>query len=317
LSLTLIEIYVYIVVIIFVIGLIRKVAKWFSVSFHLRWELYPVPHDINADYGGSYMEEFRWWEKPIKRTTLGMLKELLSEMLFMKRVYEHKRRLWYISYLFHGGIYLILSWFFLLILNGITIYYIGIPIPSSNLWSQILYNLTIITGGIGIISSLIGCIGLIIMRFSDESMRIYSSGIEYFNLFFILVTILTGFYSWLIFDQVFNIARGFMTSLISFGAFSEPYLNMPITLHIILLGLLFMYIPYTKLTHFIGKYFTYHTILWDDEPNVRGGGVEDKVRKYLTLKMDWSAPHIEGRTWAEEALSPVNKVKKVWGVEDE
>jgi hypothetical protein len=59
------------------------------------------------------------------------------------------------------------------------------------------------------------------------------------------------------------------------------------------------------MSHFVGKYFTYHKVLWEDEPNLRGSEVEKKVREVLGYKVTWQAPHFTaGRTWAEEATKP-------------
>ena len=42
-------------------------------------------------------------------------------------------------------------------------------------------------------------------------------------------------------------------------------------------ALLAAYIPFTHMIHFVAKYFTYHTIRWDDRPNRPGGSVERKM----------------------------------------
>jgi hypothetical protein len=56
------------------------------------------------------------------------------------------------------------------------------------------------------------------------------------------------------------------------------------------------------MSHFVGKYFTFHKVYWDDEPNLRGSHIEDKVREVLKYRVDWAAPHyVPGMTWAEEA----------------
>lgn len=166
---------------------------------------------------------------------------------------------------------------------------------------MLIYYLTIIVGGLGIISTTIGCIGLILIRLNDNAMRNYSAPLDYFNLLFILAVLLTGAYAWQ-FDPKFLIAREYMASLVSFGSIPLPNLNTPILIHLVLLELLFIYIPFTKMTHFIGKYFTFHKVLWDDEPNLRGSEIEKKVKEVLNYRVSWSAPHIKpGKTWAEEA----------------
>ena len=56
------------------------------------------------------------------------------------------------------------------------------------------------------------------------------------------------------------------------------------------------------MSHFFGKFFTYHRVLWDDEPNMRGGDIEERVRGILKLKVPWGAPHMmAGKSWEENA----------------
>jgi hypothetical protein len=61
----------------------------------------------------------------------------------------------------------------------------------------------------------------------------------------------------------------------------------------------------THMSHFIAKYFTYHSVRWDERANVRGGSIEKRMAGYLMYRPTWSAPHIGAgdRTWAEIATS--------------
>ncbi|MEM0350237.1 MAG: hypothetical protein QXU61_00505, partial [Archaeoglobaceae archaeon] len=110
---------VYIAVLIFAIVLLAKFVKYSTMPIHLRWEIYPVPHDPRHEHGGSYYEEVEWWKKPRQRTLAGELKEMLMEMIFIKKVFTYKRPLWWLTYPFHTGIYLILLWFLLLFISAI------------------------------------------------------------------------------------------------------------------------------------------------------------------------------------------------------
>lgn len=293
-------IYTYFTIIIFVLGLFYVWFKWSSKPIHLRWELYPVPREPGrTHYGGSYMEEVDWSKQKHERSRIEELKEMLKEMLFLKRVYAYNRPLWYITFLFHGGIYFILVWFALLLINNFLSVYVGESIANV----LMLENLILFFGYIGIFSTTIGVIGLLIKRVLDKSMRDYSSGVDYLNLLFILAVLITGIMA-LSVDPKFILAKQYMKSIVSFGQYSPQYLPLPIIVHLVLLQLLWIYIPYSKMSHFLGKWFTYHKVLWDDEPNVRGGKVELRVKEIVKgYKIPWSAPHMKkDKKWLENVL---------------
>ncbi len=295
---------VYASVGVFVILTLAKVIRYATTPMHLRWELYPVPHEKwKAEHGGSYYEETEWWKKPRETTLIGELKEMLMEMLFIKRVFEYKRPLWWLTFPFHFGIYLILVWFALLFVHSVA------DLANIGGLKYIASTLIGVVGPLGMILLTFGCVGLLFRRLSDKGMRNYSAPVDYFNLLFILAVVVTGFAAWRA-DPDFAVAKSFMTSLITFSA--PATLPSSVALHVTLLSLLLAYIPATKMTHFVGKYFTYHKILWEDVPNLAGSPIREKVREVLNYRVGWSAPHIKpGITWAEEAqlIEPVSEIR--------
>ncbi len=55
---------VYLCLIVFTLAVIARFFKWSRMPMHVRWELYPVAHEgKKAHYGGSYLEESKWWQK--------------------------------------------------------------------------------------------------------------------------------------------------------------------------------------------------------------------------------------------------------------
>jgi hypothetical protein len=75
-------------------------------------------------------------------------------------------------------------------------------------------------------------------------------------------------------------------------------------LSVVLLSLLTAYIPTTHMSHFVGKYFAYHSIRWKDDPNLQGGSEEKVIEELLNRPISWSAKHIGGdgeKTWLEVA----------------
>ncbi|WP_202318422.1 respiratory nitrate reductase subunit gamma [Archaeoglobus neptunius] len=292
---------------VFVLVTLLKFVRYSTMPLHLRWELYPVPHEkYRAEHGGSYYEEPEWWKKPIETTFLGELKEMLMEMLFIKREFEHNRSLWYFSFPFHAGIYLMLFWFFLIFASAIS-YVAGL----GNI-ENLAMGLAKVVGIAGMILLTVGCAGLFVRRISDRKLRTYSSASDYFNLLFILSVVLTGFYAWRV-DPNFSIAKTFAASLVTFTPLNTE-LPAAVTLHTALLSVLVAYIPTTKMSHYVAKYFTYHQILWEDHPNIGMSPLREKIKEVLSYKVKWSAPHIrEDLTWAEEAttIEPILQIKAI------
>ena len=70
------------------------------------------------------------------------------------------------------------------------------------------------------------------------------------------------------------------------------------------MSLLIIYIPLTHMSHFIGKYFAYHSIRWNDSPNLPGGKEERKINELLKQPISWAAPHIKAdgkKSWVDVA----------------
>jgi hypothetical protein len=94
---------------VFLLGCAIRAVGYASQPLHLRWELYPVPHEDprRARHGGSYFEELGGREQRGRPNRLGELRVMLAEILLMRGLWEHNRPLWYRSYPFHLGLYLL------------------------------------------------------------------------------------------------------------------------------------------------------------------------------------------------------------------
>ncbi len=286
---------------VFIVVVLGKIIKYLRMPLHVRWELYPVPHEKGREYGGSYFEELNWWEKPIKRSSLSQVKFMIPEILFVRALYHDNRKLWYVSFPFHFGIYLVISCLGLLFIGAIA----NIAgLSSQSAIPVLLQSLAIIFGAIGLILGTIGAIGLLLRRTFDKDLRAFAAPIDYFNLVFILAIFLSGLLSWLNFDSTLTVSREYMKGLITLSPVAVG--GSSLVVHIILLSLFLIYLPFTHMTHFIGKYFTWHEVRWDDRINTRGSSIEAKVNKLLNVKQNWSAPHMKpGKTWAETATEEV------------
>ena len=57
---------------------------------------------------------------------------------------------------------------------------------------------------------------------------------------------------------------------------------------------MFFWVPYSFLGHLFMKYFTWHDILWGDEPSVNNSKLQNQLANNLNLPVSWRAAHIKG-----------------------
>jgi len=308
---TLLHLLTYACFIIFVVAVAVRVYKIHSMPVHLRWELYPVAHEgKRAHYGGSYFEELDWWTKPRKFSLIGELKGMLPEMLLIKALWENNRPLWYRSFPFHLGLYLLIGWASMLVIGAVAqIAGVQVGAGTGSVVGAAIHYVTILSGAFGLILGTIGAIALLHRRLTDEEVEGYTSPAHIFNIVFFLVALLTAFFTYILVDQTFVIARGYVRSLLTFqvgAAVGSP----AVAAEFILFSLLLAYVPLTHMSHFFTKYFFYHEIRWNDEPNFRGSKLEKQITEALAYPVSWSAPHLKAdgkKNWADIATEEVDK----------
>ena len=286
----------YLSVLILVLGIFAKVIKYIRMPIHLRWELYPVPHEKKD---GSYFEEIDWWKKPRKKHYLNQILFMAQEILFIRALYHHNRKMWYASFPFHFGLYLVIGWLALLV-GGALLKFFGV---ASGL-AETLQAVAVVVGVAGMILGIIGCVGLLIIRATSSDLNGYTAPADYFNILFILAVLGSGIIAWVSADPHFSIVQEYIRGLITFSAAATP--SKTIAWHIALFSLFLIYLPFTHMTHFFMKYFMWDKVRFEDEPNFRGSKVEAKIAKVLTYTQNWSAPHIQtGTKWSETASKGV------------
>jgi nitrate reductase gamma subunit len=88
---------------------VARAIRYARSPIHLRWELYPVPHEKpeQVAHGGSYFESGEWWRAPRHFNLARELRFMIPEMLFLKALREFNRPLWFRSFPFHFGLYLL------------------------------------------------------------------------------------------------------------------------------------------------------------------------------------------------------------------
>ena len=186
---TLLYLICYLATIVFVLACLTRITIYARAPMHLRWELYPIPHEEPArvKHGGSRFEEVDWWTKQTRFRLMGELKFMVPEMLFLKGLYEFNRKLWYRSFPFHFGLYLLIGTLGLLLAAAM----LSILAPASEMESLVdaIQSIYRLTGAAGLFLAVLGAIGLLARRLTDESLKNYTTPGDIFNLIFFIITL--------------------------------------------------------------------------------------------------------------------------------
>jgi nitrate reductase gamma subunit len=296
-----------------------KVRKYFKMPQNLRWELYPVLHEKNYRYGGSYFEELDWSNKTRKKNMLPSIVSLIKKYLIMGSYFEKKRGYWFGLYPWHMGFILIVLFDALVVLDAIFVEAGGWHVErDAGGGAGFLYNLTLV---VGLISFTIGCFGSILMalhRLFDENLREYATPQNYINYLFFLAMFATG---WAAFAEAGGIEGfiAFWVGVITASTFSGIQSSLPFIVeeigvwewtHIVIFAVFLIYLPLTRSTHYITKILYYFWVLSGDTPNLGKGEDDEKLGEYLNYEPSWSAVHHQtGGTWAERATTLPDKEK--------
>jgi nitrate reductase gamma subunit len=288
--------------VVFVVAFAVKLIKYATMPMHVRWELYPVPHEGKA-HGGSFYEEIDHWTKERHKHHMEQYKFMVPEILFIRALYEDNRPLWYWSFPFHMGLYLSIGGLAFLGIGALL--QIAHLTPETSALASLVQALTTVLGIIGFILGTIGVVGLVIKRMSDPDMNDVTAGIDYMNLIWLGAIFVTGFLVWLK-DPGFTVSREYLVSLITFKPMAKAMSGIHV-LNLLLFVGFWAYFPFTHMTHMVSKYFMWDKVKWDDNPNVGDAGMSSKIKKYLAYPVTWAAPHVgaEGgkKTWADVATS--------------
>jgi len=290
---------------------IAKIAKYAGTPIHLRWELYPVAHEPKRNkYGGSYYEDTKWWQKKIKKDHIAELWAMFEEIIFLRGVYLHNKKVWIFSFPFHFGLYMIIASLKLIIISVILDLLSVVNLTATETALEVILSTLInITAYVGLVLTFIGAFGLLIQRMTDERFKFYNTPMEFINLIFIMILTLSVALTFMYSNASFIASKMFVKNLVTFNfaSIGDP----TFVAHIILMSLFFLYFPITRMMHLVAKYFLYHDVRWDDEPNVKGGKMEKRIQEALNFGVSWSAPHMKtGKTWAEVATTLPEEVKR-------
>ncbi len=286
---------------IYIIGIYAyRTVKYAKMPVHLRWELYPLPHEKGREYGGSYFEEPEWWTKPPQRSLIRDIIFMVKDYLFFVEYFRRNRGYWSVLYLWHISFYLIIGFHILVAFSALTLLAgLTISAESASILGIVLYYLALISGAGAFILGCIGSIGMLIKRLTDLDLRNFASPRHYFSYLFYLAVFLSGLIAWVFFDPTFSLYREFYRSVATFSAVE---LDPALVVHAVLFALFLFYMPFTKALHYATKIIAFFAIRWNDIPNFRGSELEQRIQKLLGHTVSWSAPHIQsGKKWSEVA----------------
>ncbi len=279
---------------VFLIGTAYRAWSLARLPVHLRWELAPIPHEKDKmKWGGSYLEEYEWWRKKQKKSFFAPLAYMAVEILLLRAIWKHNRKLWPLTFAFHSGIYLVFLMLLLSIVNAILL--------ATNASASVLDVFVTITSVVALAGYLLGGMGaisLILKRLLDTDLRAFSSTSKYFNLGFLAAVFISGAYSWFALPDFALTLGRFVEGLVTLD--TGLTVAFPLSLHVILASLFFLYLPFTSMMHFVAKYFTYHEIKWDDSS--KDARMEKELKDLLAQPVSWSAEHIEAdgrKSWGE------------------
>jgi len=289
---------------VFALAVGYKAYSLWKMPPHLRWELYPVAHDKNASYGGSYLEETDWWNKPRYSSFIGEMKGMIPEMLFIKALFENNRPLWYRSFPFHFGLYILIG-FLGLTLFGAVLQLFGATFVGG--FTGLIAQVTALVGWVGLIVATFGAAALLHRRLTDEELQDYTQFSHLFNLGFILAALLLSVLAFGVSDRGFVLLRGYVAALISFNT-AAPVGSGLVAVAILVGSLLVAYIPLTHMSHFFTKWFMWHKVRWDDAPMTKGCAMEPLVNECLKQPVTWSGVHLKAdgkKNWVDIATEEI------------
>ena len=119
----------------------------------------------------------------------------------------------------------------------------------------------------GPLLALIGAVGLVARRLADRALRAYTPPAALLNLLFLIVVTGVGLAARRQVDPTAALLRARVGEILTLRA--GPPAPGLIDLEICLFALFIGYLPFTFMSHAYMKFFTWHSVRWDDRPRRR------------------------------------------------
>ena len=215
----------YLAIAIFVIGMGYRIQVWRKTPQPGKMTLTPAPE-------GS------------------LIKNLLAEALFFPSLFKGDRTLWVFSWIFHASLALVAVGHIRVITGLIDQLLFAVGVSASGVdWMS-----STLGGAAGIIMLATGTL-LLIRRFTTRRVKEITNFSDFFALLLLISIIVTGDlmrFTGAHFDLA--LTRAWAYSLLTFSP-AVPQ-NSMFLIHALLAQALFMYIPFSKIMHFGGVFFT-------------------------------------------------------------
>lgn len=292
--------FLYAALSIFVCATAWKLYGYATMPRHLRWDIYPVPHQGSS---GSKYQQVDFYKAAPHYDFVSEALYMIPEILFIRKAFKHNFAIWRGSFVMHAGIYVAALWISTLF-AGAWLETAGTPVSAINggPWITAIYHVTWISGAFCGTFGLIGSLALLWMRLSDEGLRDMSDYVTFFNLFVMIFLFGSVFFAWWFIDPGFALLRTHIATLLALAP-GVPAHGL-ITAELFSLGFFFAYLPFSRMTHYAAKYFFYHNIMWDDEAMKSGSSLEKNVIASLGQKVGWKAGHVKANgSWLDQVAS--------------
>ena len=288
------QIFIFSIFFIFLVLLVYRILNILRMPMHLRWELAPIPHKKEKKKSNSlHLEQHIYSEKKHPKSLAGIAVFMAEEIFLFKGVWKNNRTLWPFSLSMHLGIYLVVISAVLHCINAMLLI-----AGSSAAVLDVIRAIAAVVALAGYILGTLGAIGLILKRTLDTNLKNFGSFSVYFRLVFLAAIFISGVIAWFYTGDFALTMSVFSRDLFTLN--SAITTNISLAVHLIISLLFVLYLPFTDMTHFITKYFTYHAVRWNDAPLDRK--IAAGIDRLKTQTSTWSAAHTNpGKTWTQIA----------------
>lgn len=215
----------YIAVVIFIVGMVYRISNWAKTPQPGKMTLFPAPPQ-----GGTFLS-------------------VVKESFLLPSLFKGDKMLWFISWVFHAALALIILGHLRVFTGIIDTILTGMGVNVDSMSAN--------SGGAAGIIIFATAVFLILRRITIRRVREITNLSDHFAILLILAVIITG--NMMRFGEHFDLAltREYFSHLFtfSFAGLVIPESGV-FKLHFLLVQILAIYIPFSKILHFGGIFFT-------------------------------------------------------------